>query len=248
VYDAHPSGQRRTEFRAVGVSGDSVVFQNPQHDFPQRIIYKKVGADSLIARIEGDRAGRRQPTTFSYRRIDCAGVTESPADVADAQLRDNYASMAAQMTASAGGLTNWFAQYYDPGVSYVFWSTTGYRPAVVSRQQIERAAAQQAQQARNAIAPAPASDRAVSAVIERSAARADTAEAFILITITGTFVDTPGRYGPPNERRQHLLEQRRLDRWTRRDGKWMLTIAALIGEDVFVDGKLVQRNGTPVAR
>lgn len=248
VYDAHPSGQARTEFRAAGSSGDSVVFQNPAHDFPQRIIYKKVGADSLIARIEGDRAGRRQPTTFSYRRIDCAGVTDSPSDVAELQLRANYADMAAQMTASAGGLTNWFAKYYGPDFSYVFWSTAGYRPPVVSREQVERAAAQQARAAQNATTPAPASDRAVSAVIERSTARADTAEALILITITGTFVDTPGRYGPANERRSRLIEQRRLDRWTRRDGKWMLTAAALIGEDVYVEAKLIQRNGSPMPR
>jgi hypothetical protein len=244
VYDAHPSGQARTEFKATGAVGDSIVFQNPAHDFPQRIIYRKTGADSLHARIEGDRAGRRQPVSFNYKRIDCAGLTESPSDVAEAQLLKNYADMAAQMTASVGGMTNWFAKFYGPEFSYVYWSTAGYRPPVVSREQVERAAGQQAQAAQNATAPA--SDRAVSAVIERSAARADTAEALILITITGTFVDAPGRYGPANERRQRLIEQRRLDRWTRRDGKWMLTTAALIGEDVFVEGRLIQRNGKAV--
>ena len=49
---------------------------------PQRIVYRRVGADSLIARIEGDRAGRRQPVTFPYRKVSCAAVTEAPTAVA----------------------------------------------------------------------------------------------------------------------------------------------------------------------
>jgi hypothetical protein len=241
VYDAHPSGQARTEFRATA-AGDSVVFANPEHDFPQRIVYKKVGADSLIARIEGDRAGRRQPVTYSYRRIDCAGITESLADAVEVTLRENYADLAALMAASAGGMTTWFAKHYAPDFSYVYWATAGYRPPVVTREQVERAATQQAQAAQSG-AQSPPSDRKTTVEVERVAVRADTAEVFGLVTITGTFVDVAGRFGAANARRARSIEQRRLDRWTRRDGRWTLTTAALIGEDVLVDGKLIQRNG-----
>lgn len=53
TYTAIPSGQRETAFTATTVSDTLLVFENPQHDFPQRIAYRRVGADSLTARVEG---------------------------------------------------------------------------------------------------------------------------------------------------------------------------------------------------
>jgi hypothetical protein len=53
VYTALPSGQRETSFPATAVSDTAVTFENPTHDFPQRIAYRRRGADSLIARVEG---------------------------------------------------------------------------------------------------------------------------------------------------------------------------------------------------
>lgn len=53
VYLAQPSGQPPTPFRLTEVSGHHVVFANPEHDFPKRIIYwLKDG--KLCARVEGD--------------------------------------------------------------------------------------------------------------------------------------------------------------------------------------------------
>ena len=46
-----------TPFPLKDVSGTRVVFENPAHDFPQRIIYWKDGAD-LRARIEGTQNGK----------------------------------------------------------------------------------------------------------------------------------------------------------------------------------------------
>jgi hypothetical protein len=247
VYDAHPSGQARTEFRAPSVAGDSVVFANPAHDFPQRIIYKKVGADSLIARIEGDRAGRRQPTTYSYRRIDCAGVSDAPSDAIEAVLRTNYAELATMLDVANTGLNSWFAKFGGPDFSYVFWSTAGYRPPVVSREQVDRTVAQQAQQAANPPATPPATaaftDRVNLVNVERVLVRGDTAEVLATMVISYKFVDGTARYGPANEKRLRQIEHRRLDRWTKRDGKWMLTNAALVADEMSVDGKLVSRNG-----
>lgn len=53
TYTAIPSGQRETAFVSTTVSDTVLVFENPQHDFPQRIAYRRVGADSLSARVEG---------------------------------------------------------------------------------------------------------------------------------------------------------------------------------------------------
>ena len=71
VYAALPSGQALTEFETA-TTGDSVVtFENPAHDFPQRIIYRRRGADSVIARIEGVRGGQARGVDFPYRRVGC---------------------------------------------------------------------------------------------------------------------------------------------------------------------------------
>jgi hypothetical protein len=53
VYTALPSGQSETHFRTTSASASEVAFENRAHDFPQVIRYRRVGSDSLIARIEG---------------------------------------------------------------------------------------------------------------------------------------------------------------------------------------------------
>ncbi|HEX2091137.1 MAG TPA: DUF6265 family protein [Longimicrobiaceae bacterium] len=73
VFFVHPSGQAPTEFTASEVEAGSIVFANPQHDFPQRILYRRVGADSLVARIEGTRSGRTRGVDFRYARVSCPG-------------------------------------------------------------------------------------------------------------------------------------------------------------------------------
>lgn len=71
VYSAQPSGQPPAEFIADSVGGLSVIFSNPAHDFPQRVIYRGVGSDSLLARVEGQRGGQTRGVNFSYRRVSC---------------------------------------------------------------------------------------------------------------------------------------------------------------------------------
>jgi hypothetical protein len=71
VYAALPSGQSLAEFEAATTSDSLVTFENPAHDFPQRIIYRRRGADSLIARIEGTRGGQVRGVDFPYRRVAC---------------------------------------------------------------------------------------------------------------------------------------------------------------------------------
>lgn len=73
AYEAHPSGQPPAVFLSRSVSETSVVFENPQHDFPQRIGYQRSGPDSLIAWVEGTQAGRVRRLQFAYRRTACAG-------------------------------------------------------------------------------------------------------------------------------------------------------------------------------
>lgn len=71
VYTASPSGQPAASFTSTAVTDSSFTVENLQHDFPQRIIYRRQGRDSVIARIEGP--GPSGPRGFDYpmRRIAC---------------------------------------------------------------------------------------------------------------------------------------------------------------------------------
>jgi hypothetical protein len=71
VYAANPSGQTPAEFIATLPVRDSVVFDNPSHDFPQRLVYRRVSSDSLNARVEGTIGGNRRTQSFAYRRRSC---------------------------------------------------------------------------------------------------------------------------------------------------------------------------------
>lgn len=72
VYEAHPSGQESAEFPAILVSDTALVFEDLGHDFPQRIGYDRVGPDSLIGWIEGERGGEHRRIDFPYRRVPCS--------------------------------------------------------------------------------------------------------------------------------------------------------------------------------
>jgi len=65
-FHAYPADQPPAEFPAVEIGADRVVFENPAHDFPQRILYQRKG-DALTARIEGKVEGRSRSVEWRYR-------------------------------------------------------------------------------------------------------------------------------------------------------------------------------------
>jgi hypothetical protein len=71
VYTARPSGQAEASFTSTLLDDSGVTFSNPQHDFPQRITYRRRGADSVVARIEGDMGGKTKAIDFPMRRKSC---------------------------------------------------------------------------------------------------------------------------------------------------------------------------------
>jgi hypothetical protein len=71
VFAARPSGQPPAEFRSTEITDSSVTFANPDHDFPQRIVYLRRSDGSLLARIEGTQNGAARAVDFPYRRASC---------------------------------------------------------------------------------------------------------------------------------------------------------------------------------
>jgi len=70
-YVALPSGQALTAFTLVSADVQRLVFENLEHDFPQRIIYALEGGE-LVARIEGEQGGKTRGVDFVMRRVECA--------------------------------------------------------------------------------------------------------------------------------------------------------------------------------
>lgn len=56
-YFAMPGGKPATEFRMKEFGAQRIVFENPEHEFPRRILYWRDG-DALMARTEGSRGGK----------------------------------------------------------------------------------------------------------------------------------------------------------------------------------------------
>lgn len=71
AFVAKPSGQAEGRFRMVKSDANGVVFENPLHDFPQRVRYQLKADGSLHARIEGTRDGKERGIDFPMRRTNC---------------------------------------------------------------------------------------------------------------------------------------------------------------------------------
>ena len=65
AYEAHPSGQATATFMSRPMAGHEVVFEDPTHDFPQRVHYKRTatGLDAEISLADG-----KKPVRWNYRR------------------------------------------------------------------------------------------------------------------------------------------------------------------------------------
>lgn len=61
-----PSGAPAVAFPVRRQGGSSVVFENPEHDFPQRVIYRREG-EVLRARVEGTMGGKLTGMDWTYR-------------------------------------------------------------------------------------------------------------------------------------------------------------------------------------
>jgi hypothetical protein len=69
-YVASPSKQTETSFKLTSLRDGVAVFENPQHDFPKKIIYARQPDGSLLAAIEGPgRDGKARRVEYPFERV-----------------------------------------------------------------------------------------------------------------------------------------------------------------------------------
>jgi Domain of unknown function (DUF6265) len=69
VYVANPSKQSEAVFKLTSLVDGKAVFENPQHDFPKKIIYALQPDGSLLAAIEGPgRDGKPRRVEYPFKR------------------------------------------------------------------------------------------------------------------------------------------------------------------------------------
>ncbi len=56
-------------FAAKEISASQLIFENPEHDFPQIISYTKISVDSLVAEISGSINGKVRKQVFPMNRV-----------------------------------------------------------------------------------------------------------------------------------------------------------------------------------
>ena len=63
-YVAQPGGRPPTDFKLTKWDGTEAIFENPQHDFPKRILYRKQPDNVVVVRIDGGAGTKGQDFTF----------------------------------------------------------------------------------------------------------------------------------------------------------------------------------------
>lgn len=70
-YTSNPSGQAEASFKLVKVEAQKVTFENPDHDFPQKITYELDKDGNLNATISGHNKGAYQRVNFPMLKAAC---------------------------------------------------------------------------------------------------------------------------------------------------------------------------------
>lgn len=71
LYTPTVKGQNNNQpvsFQLTKQTPKQLVFENPKHDFPQKIVYQQITADSLIATISGMQQGKASSESFSMKK------------------------------------------------------------------------------------------------------------------------------------------------------------------------------------
>jgi len=70
AYISVPIDQTITLFALTGFSNEMFIFENKEHDFPQRIIYEFYPDGKLVAAIEGNTDGKNLRKEYSFKLVE----------------------------------------------------------------------------------------------------------------------------------------------------------------------------------
>ena len=71
IYRPTVKGQNNDEpvdFKLSSESENSFSFENPKHDYPQKIVYKKVNETNLVATISGMQQGKQSTESYQMKK------------------------------------------------------------------------------------------------------------------------------------------------------------------------------------
>lgn len=71
TYDATVKGQNNDKpiiFKLTNSTEKQLVFENPKHDYPKKIIYTQINEDNLVAEISGTLEGKSSSEKFSMKK------------------------------------------------------------------------------------------------------------------------------------------------------------------------------------
>ena len=141
VYEAHPSGQEPAEFASTHVSDTLLVFENPSHDFPQKLVYRRTVEDSILVGVFGNIGDQASSFDVPLARVACGETPDSvPRGEASMEIQaaDNFitaypalsgAGMAhAVIEIPAGTNAKW--EVVEPGTTMV-WEIEDGLPRVI---------------------------------------------------------------------------------------------------------------------
>src|SRR3970282_66061 len=71
TYNASVKGQNNDKpitFKLTNSTEKQLVFENPKHDYPKKIIYTQINVDNLVAEISGILEGKPSSEKFSMKK------------------------------------------------------------------------------------------------------------------------------------------------------------------------------------
>ena len=68
-YVAQPKGRPGTDFKLTRFENQTAVFENPAHDFPKRILYRRNADGSITARVDGGEGVAKGAQEFHFTRL-----------------------------------------------------------------------------------------------------------------------------------------------------------------------------------
>ncbi|MCS3798159.1 DUF6265 family protein [Niastella sp. OAS944] len=63
------NNQQPVPFKLISYNNNRYVFENKEHDYPQRVIYELISSNEIRARIEGNKNGKESGSDFNYTRL-----------------------------------------------------------------------------------------------------------------------------------------------------------------------------------